>query len=953
MSGESSSSSNEQSNPQAKQWESLMAEEIDQLHPRQEGETKKEYKKRLKDMREKTEAFLRSETEVTDAEGKYTDKYLESKYHQKELDAETKALQMVENINQRLKAGEISQEAADRMKARVDQYLEGRIDDIRQTYADPNAILEEEWVDSPKVMSREDVLDEVQAGADPTAAEGPEQVGATTPDQSGEIAPDQLGEATEQADDSEAEPAEDASSNDDLAKVLADETEKVAALEAETESAEEAEREKAVSEEIVKRAEALLEESEQLSPEEAKRRLAEHQDVLKRAEAIQYGEGFSPDAIAERIDQRVEAERNERLQALEAELDALRPDLAELYAKNRRLIANFMPGKRAEFVEAKHKFSKLLNEYLRLKGQGTYEAGVKANNRALEEKFNAAKEQIEAQMLEFAGGDLSNTEKTPEEIDNERRRLAREAADQLSAEYRSMNAELKTEINVQFIEDMISQEQALEDATIDRLDNGTICRKFVSKVLANKYTKAVLIAAGVTGLAITGIGLGMGIAAGTMSVSFGLTAGGAAAGAGRGALAGAIMSRQDSKNSFVRGFADEAQIREQLKDTDILGEYSDTADAIGNLLDQYDEANRKDRVSNNKRTAISAGIGAAVGALMSGVQVNHEVKNVVPERAQIGETPTHYKATTFDNVDIPEGHGMSTTFSQMGGDPANYDQALEIAHSIDAKYGLVPDSNGVAPGLNGNVGTFAHTYPGTIDTWPADAQAYITEVGNAWAEAGLVPGDTIGGEAIYGTTEKVIPDFVPDAFFNLILQASTMVATGGGVRAANDAINRAPETSNQPTTGTTPEAPVPSTETPIEEPEESEEPQEAAPEAPVSTPQSEASNNPSEAEEPAPEAPAEQSGETSDDAYRALVVESLGGFLDDNGIEIMTRHLQPDADSSDITNWWNNLSGEAKQAVIRFNDNNSETESFAGSAIREWIINHPNQIAEARGNNQA
>ena len=46
MSGESSSSSNEQSNPQAKQWESLMAEEIDQLHPRQEGETKKEYKER-------------------------------------------------------------------------------------------------------------------------------------------------------------------------------------------------------------------------------------------------------------------------------------------------------------------------------------------------------------------------------------------------------------------------------------------------------------------------------------------------------------------------------------------------------------------------------------------------------------------------------------------------------------------------------------------------------------------------------------------------------------------------------------------------------------------------------------------------------------------------------------------------------------------------------------------
>ena len=934
MSGESSSSSNEQPNPQAEQWDSLMVEEIDQMHPRQEGESKKEYKKRLQDMHEKTEAYLQSEVAVTDSDGKYTEKFKNSKYHQKELDAEAKAMQMVENINQRLQAGEINQETADRMKARVDQFLEKRIDDIRQAYADPNAILEEDWVDSTKVVSRDEALaEQAQAEADM----------ATTAEQA---------EATE----ADAKQAEAASADSDLEKALADENEKNAALEAEQISAEEAERGKAESEEMIKRAEALLEESEQLSPEEAKRRIEEHQAMLERAEALQSEEGFSVDAIVEKIDERAEAARAERIKELEAELDELRPDLAELYAKNRRLIANFTPGKRAEFVEAKHKYSRLLNEYLRLKGQDSYEAGVKANNQALEEKFNAAKEQIDAQMLEFAGGDLENSEKTPEELESERRRLAKEAADQLKAEYQTMNAGLETEINAQFIEDLISQEQALEDATIDRLDNGTLCRKVVSKIIANKHAKTVLLAAGVTALAVTGVGIGMGLAAGTMSVGFGLTASGAAAGAGRGAFMGALMSRQDSKNSFVHGFADSEHIREQLKDVNVLEEYSDTASVVGDLLDQYSEANRKDRVSNNKRTAISAGIGAAVGALMSGVQIDQRTESIVTEQAKVGETPVRYEAANFDNVNIPEGHGMSTTFSQMGGDPAKIDQAIEIAHSIDAKYGLVPGSNGAVAGFNGQVGAFAHTYPGTIDTWPADAQAYITEVGNAWAEAGLVPGNAIGGEAIYGPVSRVVEQVVPDAFFNLLVQATTAVGIGAGTRVANDAINRAPETSGQPTPETPgenpPETGEPTGENPSETPPEEETPPEDAPETPEPATQPEAPNNPPAEPEPESEPTTEQSGESSPDAdYRAIVVDRLGGLLDDTGIEIMTRRLQPDADSSDITNWWDTLSNEAKLAVIQFNDS-SNPDSLAGGAIREWILNHPNQVSEIRGNNQ-
>ena len=55
-----------------------------------------------------------------------------------------------------------------------------------------------------------------------------------------------------------------------------------------------------------------------------------------------------------------------------------------------------------------------------------------------------------------------------------------------------------------------------------------------------------------------------GIAAGTMSVGLSYTAGGVALGAGKGALMGGLMSRQNSKNSAVRGFVSEEEIQKVL-----------------------------------------------------------------------------------------------------------------------------------------------------------------------------------------------------------------------------------------------------------------------------------------------------------------------------------------------------------------------------------------------------
>ena len=634
--------------------------------------------------------------------------------------------------------------------------------------------------------------------------------------------------------------------------------------------------------------------------------------------------------------------KTERIAELKEKLDHLlkgENGLAELYARNRRLIAG--PKNRAEFTKVKGEYGELLDEYLKLKAGETHEKGKQEIAEKLESRIEELKSEIEAKLTEFMDINSEEPEKTQVEVDAEKERLIKEAEATLKAEYKEMIEALEAKVNAEFLEDFLAQEVALEEATIDKLDNGTLCRKFVNKVINNKALKGVLIAAAVAGLAVTGIGLAAGVAAGTVtSVSLGgFTVGGVAAGTAKGGIMGGLMSRQNSKNSAVRGLASEESIKQDLGEVKALGqEDSDVANVAGWLLDQYETANTEDRISNRKRTAVAAGIGAAIGALASGVQIGSTEQTTVTNRELIGHQPVEYHASNLENVNIAEGHGAYDTFTQLGGDPAKYNQFEQIMFNIDAKYGLSPGSNSVVPGYNGTVGDFAHTYPGRIADWPDVAQQYITEVANEAARQGLIPGHQTGGGPIYDITTKAVEgSYIPSAFHHALVEAVSNVlpaAIGGAVGGLKGSNNEKPTTTPEPEPEPTPE--------PTSEPEPEPEPTPEPTPEPEPEPQPEESNP----EAPAPEEPA--SGEASptrpeaeERSFRDQAIAELGDIIGPEGIEMVVME-RPAEDSSaleaeiELTNLWNGLSDEAKGKVIAFEQAHNQVGS-EGNFLRSWL----------------
>lgn len=525
-----------------------------------------------------------------------------------------------------------------------------------------------------------------------------------------------------------------------------------------------------------------------IDPNERKDKVdAKRQAVKEMLEKFK-GEDIDLSDIVSEVDAIVDEDKAERLKEVGEKLDEVQAKIAELYARNRRLIVG--AKNRAEFRRAKGEYEDLLNEYLKLRAEATHSHGMKSIMDRIKARIDEANDTIEKDLRHFAQEEAPESEDSAKAIRERREKLVEEALKAIKDEYNGATDKLETDINAQCIQDVIEEEARLEDATIEQLDNGTICRRIVNKVINNKFLKGALIAAGAVGLAVTGVGVVGGIAAGTMSLGFGLTAGGAALGAARGATVGTIMSRQNSANSAVRGFATEEEIKKQVEGIDILNQDEDTKNVAGWLLDEFEDANRADLSSNRKRTLISAGVGAAVGALMSGVQINNVNTEEVSELVPAGNEPASYEPTYFDNVNIAPGHGAYDTFTQMGGDPSKFQQALDIMHSIDAKYGLVPGSNGETVGFNGQVGDFAHTYPGSIDSWPDVAREYIREVAEEWAKQGLIPGTETGGGPIYDTVTRTVTKLIPNAFYNYLTQASAISATGGLIGVANSGPNR-------------------------------------------------------------------------------------------------------------------------------------------------------------------
>lgn len=642
------------------------------------------------------------------------------------------------------------------------------------------------------------------------------------------------------------------------------------------------------------------------------------------------------------IEQEFDDIDKERIKTLEEKLNKMLPELAELYAKNRRLLVG--KDNRAEFVKVKGEYGELLRESLRLKAKETHEAGKHEIADFLGTRLEELTKEIEQKLTEFVGGDPENSNKTQEEVDAKKQELIEEAEKALRAEYGERADALKTKINADFLEDFLAHESKLEEATIDALDNGTLCRKFVNKVLNNKLLKGVLAGAAVAGLAVTGVGLAAGLAAGTMSIGFGFTAGGIATGALKGALGGTLMSRQNSKNSAVRGFASEEEIKKSLEGIDITDKNSDISNVTEYLLGQYGEANDKDRSSNRKKTLVSAGIGAAIGGIMSGVQINNVETTTSTHDEIVGYEPkiTEVHAANLDQVDIPEGYGQWEMFRQLGGDPSNYKAYEEILFSFDSKYGLVPGSNGSTAGIGGLVGNFAHTYPGPINTWPDVVQSYITEVTNEAARQGLIPSNVVqigGGNPIYNTITDTVTSIIPDAFMNFIARATAAVGIGwAGSRIGNsETASRDDKPESAPGGSSSSESAPNNPEPTPTETEAEEAPAEIPTETPTEAP---LENQP----EPTPEV----SNETADDInervnekvqFMNAVEDSLGNLIGDTGVGIVSESgdylLDLPEFNTRIENWWNTLDDESKDAVRAFErtiDNPS-----LGRPLRNWL----------------
>lgn len=609
------------------------------------------------------------------------------------------------------------------------------------------------------------------------------------------------------------------------------------------------------------------------------------------------------------VQEEIDKEKIKRKEELEEELKKLLPNIAELYARNRRLIVG--AENKAKFNKVKGRYEELLDEYLRIKAETTYEQGRDAANKEITKRVEELNKEIHDKLIEFVGGDPENTDKTQKEVDDERARLMREAAGKLNAEYRDMMTGVEAKVNAEFLSDFIKQRNDLEDATIDALDNGTMCRKFISKVLTNKHLKRALLVAGAVGLAATGIGL----ATGAITLGFGLTASGMAAGAAKGALSGILMSRQSSKNSAVRGFASEEEIIKRLQNVNVLDRNSDTGNVASYILEQYSEANSADAKSNKKRTAISAGIGAVIGAVMSGVKINSAVKGTETVEQPGDTTPVEYKAANIDNVDIARGHGAYDTFTQMAGDPSKYKEAEQIMYKVaegyiekqadgSIKHLFVPGSNGIVEGLGGEVGKYAFTYEGPISQWPDVARSMIEETASKWAEAGLVPAIKTGGEQVMNTVTRAVTNYIPNAFMTLLARGTGLVVgTGLAGRAIGERPNRINTAENSP-----------------EEPEEG-------------TESGGEGETPVEGETPAPNNP--ETPDEKREAFKAEIEQAFGDSIGENGSTIMSNNealgfTQLEA----IRNWWQSLSDDTRQRVSDFM---ATSDPSNGQTLRIWL----------------
>ncbi len=869
------------------------------IYPRRPGETSEEYSQRLNRIHEKTVEYQAAEAEKERIakEKEAREAYLNSEQGQKEAEVTAEFDRLSDKLDQAVAEEKMSKEHAEALKERQLEQATQEIAGYQQDYEDRQSVgtpeeqqAYEEWLKSQEENNTANLRERGITVDDEGRIVRDEKTGESVDNKEIEQIPDKISEINELIRMKEAEQMPGKISEID-----------------ELINAKEAER---MPDKISELDDLIREKSQQPT-----------ENSVKIGEIDIKG-----------IEQKITESKAERIKELEGRLSQITPELGELYAKNRRLING--RENRAAFSKIKGEYGEILDEYLRLKARETYNEGEPQMAEKLGSRIEEVKAKIQESLVDFAGGNLEQSTKTQAELDEEKERLVLEAEEILRSEYKDMAEALESKVNADFLSDYLKQAASLEEATIDKLDNGTLCRRIVNKVINNKAIKGVLIGAAIAGLTVSGIGLAAGVAAGTATIGAGFTAGGVAAGIAKGGVLGGIMSRQNSKNSAIRGLLNEEEIRRNLENTNLLAENTDGSNVASWILEQYDKANIEDKSSNRKRTLIAAGIGAAFGALASGVQVNSVSSGTVTEQGITGYESVEY----HPDVDISGvHHEAGTGIENYCVNEAHLVSSPEEFYKPGGLYDIIIQSgqnNGLIEGQSG------WSFPGTVDQWSPAAEATMREAINEAARQGVIPATQTGGGPIYGPITKLVENVIPDGFYNELIRVTsgiTAAATGGltgGFRGTSNELNnlQTPDITPGPVAPEPDQSPASEPESTVEEPaaESASEPTPSPEPAPQPEPVAQAASETNSGPEKEPLVPQE---------YRNRVRTELGSIVGDEGVDIMTAEFPDSAEMSTLydrtLDFWNSLSDEEKTRVNDFLEQNAQLAQ--GSYLPFWL----------------
>ena len=229
---------------------------------------------------------------------------------------------------------------------------------------------------------------------------------------------------------------------------------------------------------------------------------------------------------------------------------------------------------------------------------------------------------------------------------------------------------------------------------------------------------------------------------------------------------------------------------------------------------------------------------------------------------------------------------------------------------------------------------------------------------------------TVGNNSFDGTIQEVRETIIEHpATYSFTKEVPRDVFYGGVIAPVASRVGlgetSAPKTETPETE--TPEVETPEEPTPVTAEEPAEEPAEEsveAPEPPAETPAPEVTPTPAvetPVEEASPTPPTSEfvgtgydeenpeemilssemaggapASSPEDEAYQSSIQEKFGNLVGNSGVEFMTtKRGLGGGDDPEITNWWNSLSDDAKQAVIDFEK--SPDNSAYGNMLRAWL----------------